>query len=67
MQGLIKNGDKSQNTEVNAESNTLKYTKDLSEPIILMLTSRSKAIVGITMQVIHKSDQLDKSNIIVIG
>lgn len=67
MQGLIKSGDNSQNTEVTPESSTLRYTKSLTEPIVLMLTSRTKAIVGINMQVIHKSDQHENNNVIVIG
>ena len=67
MQGLIKSGDNSVNTEVTAESSTLRYTKNLTDPIVLMLTSHTKAIVGLNMQVIHKSDQHDNSNIIVIG
>jgi hypothetical protein len=53
--GVIQGDDKTGSIQVFPESNTLRFTKNLTQPIYASVVADSKAIFGISMQVIHKS------------
>lgn len=53
--GFIQGADPKSSVQVVAEGNTLRFTKNLTQPIYASVVAQSKAIFGISMQVIHKS------------
>jgi hypothetical protein len=53
--GFIQNEDSSKSLQVAAEGNTLRFTTNLTQPIYVSVGARTKAIFGISMQVIHKT------------
>lgn len=67
LKGQIKKEDAKTSISVEPSANTLRFTEDLNYPIILSVTARTKAIYGISMQIIHKKDTTENSNIYTIG
>lgn len=55
LNGQIKHEDMTKSITVAPESNTLRFTHDLNQPILVSVHAESKAIFGISMQIIHKS------------
>lgn len=53
--GFIQGEDTEKSVQVAAEGNTLRFTTNLTQPIYVSVGAKSKAIFGISMQVIHKS------------
>lgn len=54
--GVISADDKTSSIQIVPEGNTLRFTKNLTQPIYASVLADSKAIFGISMQVIHKSE-----------
>lgn len=55
LSGQVKHEDMTKSISVAPESNTLRFTHDLNQPILVAVHAESKAIFGISMQIIHKS------------
>ena len=56
VNGVVSGEDRTSSIQVVPEGNTLRFTKNLTQPIYASVLADSKAIFGISMQVIHKSE-----------
>lgn len=65
--GFIQTPDPANTIQVFAEANTLRFTKNLTLPIYVSVNAQTKSIFGISMQVIHKSQQNKNINIATIS
>jgi len=52
---------------VQSESNTIRFTKDLTKPIFVTVQADSRAVFGVSMQIIHKSSNSDNANVYNMG
>lgn len=65
--GVIQGTQKTNSKNIQPKYNMLKFTENLTQPIFASVTADTKAIFGITMQIIHKSEGNQKANIITIS
>lgn len=65
--GVIQSENPSSSIQVFPEGNTLRFTKNLTQPIYASVTAQSKSIFGISMQIIHKSEVNKNVNIATIS
>jgi hypothetical protein len=65
--GVIQNEDPSKSIPVFPEANTLRFTSNLTQPIYASVNAQTKAIFGISMQIIHKSSLNKNVNIATIS
>lgn len=55
VNGIIKNPDNNQIINVQPEANTLRFVTNLTSPIIVSVKADTRAIFGISMQIILKN------------